>query len=122
MDIDHLTLSDGRSFPWSIILQGTLGNEQESFDKFLRELGTPLFRIESRLAAGNYDSLQPMTDQLLKRAAKTNGRSRYIACAASFHDRLNQGKREAASVPIIQILRMREQHPELKALDDRLGL
>ena len=122
MDIDRLTLSDGRSFPWSIILQGTLENEQESFDKFLREMGTPLFRIESRLIAGNYDSLQPMTDQLLKRTAKTNGRSHYIACAASFHDRLNRGNREAASVPLIQILRMRAQHPELKTLDDRLGL
>lgn len=122
MDIDTLMLSDGRSFPWSKILQGTLKEDQAAFDKFIQELGTPLFRIESRLAGGNYDTLQPITDQLLKRTANTQGRSHYIANAASFHDRLSQGNREAAAVPLINIIQMREQSPELKKLDGPLGL
>ena len=72
MDTDQLVLSSGQSVPWSKILQGSVGDKQETFDRFIREVGSPLFRIESRLAGGNYDSLQPLTNQLLTSTANTS--------------------------------------------------
>lgn len=122
MDVNGLVLDGGLQFLWSDILQGKVGQQQNKFDGFLKEIGLPLFRIQSRLAGGSFDDLQPMANQLLQISADKAGPTAYIANAASFHDFLSQGMREAAAVPLINILAMRTAAPDLKSLDRELGL
>jgi hypothetical protein len=122
LTIDGIVLAGGLRYSWSDILQGEVGDRQVEFDSALRNLGLPLFRVRTRMANGNFGDLQPMADHLLAQAGESGGRTAYIALAACFHDQLARGNREAAAVPLIRLLHIRQSAGDLSALDADLGL
>ncbi len=122
MDVNGLVLDGGLQFLWSDILQGKIDNQQKTFDRLVKEIGLPLFRIQSRMARGSFEDLQPMANQLLRLSKGISGPTAYIANAASFHDFLAQGNREAAAVPLVKLLAMRMEQPNLERLDREIGL
>ncbi len=120
MDFDGLHLEDGRSFAWDQVLQGEIeSNLRGDFDRWIADVGVPLFRIRTRLAAGDYGALQPFADDLVTqgRAAGSAGATMYLARSARFWSLLNRGEREAAAIPLLRLIQMRQTEPQLQGLD-----
>ncbi len=120
MSLDGLQLGDGRQLSWDQILQGTVdGQQQAEFDRWLAEIGLPLFRIRRRLASQDDGALQPFADQLVARCQNEGQASEalYLARCAQFRYLLFQGDREAALVPLLQMLNLRHNRPQLARLD-----
>lgn len=124
MDIQGVQLADGRRIAWDAVLRGDAGDRQPDFDRWLAEVGEPLFRIGRRLKSGDHGSLQPWADQLAARAARESAPSPalYLARSAQVQDRLHFGQRAAAVIPLLELLALRESAPELKRLDRLTGL
>jgi hypothetical protein len=120
MDIDGLTLDDGRHFSWDQILQGDVGTGQQSeFDRWLVEIGDPLFRVRQRLVSHDFATLQPFADRLAERAlaAGVENKTLYLARCAQLRSLLSHGRREAAVIPLLQILKLRAANPGFARLD-----
>lgn len=122
INIDGLVLAGGLRYSWADILQGNVGDQQVEFDSALTNIGLPLFRIRSRMENGNFAELQPMTASLVSQIGTSQGRTAYITWAAAFHDQLTRGNREAAVVPLLKLLSIRDKAGDLSELETRLGL
>lgn len=112
MTVEGVTLADGRNWRWDQIQEGDVGPQwQSEFERWLKEIGEPLFRVRQRLASRDYSSLQPHADELASHAIQYESTSSvyYLACCAKVRSALDQQQREAALVPLLELLRVRNE-------------
>ena len=122
MNVDRVTLSNGLHFFWDQILQGDIGEKQTEFDTFVSNIGLPLYRIRTRMAHGDFRQLQPMANDLLARVGESTGRTAFVTQSACFHHQLGQGNREAAVIPLLEILSIRKSLIDASEIESDLGL
>jgi hypothetical protein len=107
MDEDGVRLdavrADGSDrLTWDRIERGTVALDQPRFDKLLRELGPPLYRIRQRLKTGDYEGLLAPAEQVYPQLAPRRSLTAYMVCQALMWARLSSGKREAAVEPYLR--------------------
>ena len=104
-DEGGVRLDDERLITWDEIERATLvGERQTDFDKLLKELGEPLYRIRQRLKVGDYAGLQVPAEAIWPRYSGRRGESAYLVTQAVMWSRLAKGEREAAVAPYLQCL------------------
>lgn len=125
MSVEGIALEDGRSRSWDLIQEGEVSTEQQvEFDRWRTEIGEPLFRVRLRLASGDYASLQPHANDLASRTVQNEPNSSvyYLACCAQVRSCLYQKQREAALVPLLEILRLRNPTPPYMEIEELASL
>ena len=119
-DEDAIVTAKGRRIWWDHVLRGTVKpSQQQQFDRLLADIGTPLFRIRHRLAVGDYEALAETSEKLLAQYPQTspnekNCRAMFLASVGSYFARIENGKREHATLALIQASQLVIRFPELK--------
>ena len=102
-DEGGVRLDDERLITWDEIERATLAPERQvEFDKLLKELGEPLYRIRQRLKVGDYAGLHTPAEAVWPRYSGRRGESAYLVTQAVMWSRLARGEREAAVAPYLQ--------------------
>jgi len=101
-DPDGVKLQGEQVVPWDEIEKGTVSaSQQAEFDRMLKQLGEPLYRIRKRLDAGDYEGLlehaEPVSAHFVGRRSKTA----YMVFQALMWGRLAAGQREKALAPYL---------------------
>ncbi len=101
-------VADGKFHGWDQIQSSQLSdNRQAEFDRLLRDIGIPLFRIRHRLANRDWHSLPEVAEPLYAARSKTeltdaNRRNSYLICLAVYRGRMAAGKRAEVLLPFIE--------------------
>lgn len=99
-NLDGVRLDDGRVVGWYDIERGQVSaDKQAEFDRFLKEIGEPLFRVRQRLRVGDYRDLEVHVEPLYPRFAGRRSSTAYTVVQATMWSRIAQGRREAAVEP-----------------------
>lgn len=95
--------SGHRQVTWDEVQELRLASpaEQSQAEKLLKELGEPLFRLRSRLAAGNIAEIAQPAKQLYPRFVGLKGPSSRLVLQSSYLSHLHSGEREEAIVPYL---------------------
>lgn len=101
-DPDGVKLDDGKVLGWDAIENATVANDQEGFDKLLKQLSEPLYRIRQRLKIGDYASLEETADALYPLYKTRKSATAYMVVQAVMWSRLAVGKRESAVEPFLR--------------------
>jgi hypothetical protein len=113
-DSDGILLDDGKRFYWDQIYSGTVSEEnQQAFDRSISELGTPLFLINSRIAKRSFGLLRDPINSLKEREAELGPQNSILLQAARYFDSLNSGNRFDAVIPLLNIISLLDQSPDL---------
>jgi len=101
-DEDSVRLSNNTTLTWDEIDQGRLAEtKQAAFDKMLAELGTPLYRIRTRLKVGDYEGLLQVAEELYPRYANRRSKTAYLVQQALMWALIDAGRREEAVAPYL---------------------
>ncbi|MFI4876466.1 MAG: hypothetical protein ACIALR_14045 [Blastopirellula sp. JB062] len=106
LDEDGVNVADRGLVGWDQIERGSVGRQQEQFDKLLRELGGPLFRLRQRLSVGDFDGLADQAETLFPVYSKRKSETAYLVCQATMWSRQAAGRRAAALEAYFRILKM----------------
>lgn len=110
-DEDGVRLNDATVLSWAEIESAKItADQQAAFDKLLAELGNDLYRIQQRLAVGDYPGALPHAEALLDRYAGRSSDVAYMVMQATMWGRLAVGRREEALWPYLrcyEVLRAR---------------
>ena len=110
-DEDGILLENGDRYGWDRIERGTVATDkQPAFDRSLRELGEPLFRIRKRLDAGDYRELENEAETLYPRYRSRQSPTAYVVCQSVMWARLASGRREAAVEPYLRCFTILRSH------------
>jgi len=102
-DEDGVLMNGKQLIGWGEILEGDVAKEQQPrFDKLLKQLGEPLFRIRARLRTGNYLDALPQAEAVYPRFAGRDSPTAYMVFQALMWGRMAAGKREAAVEPLLR--------------------
>lgn len=103
LNLDGVRLDDGREVGWYDIERGQVSaDKQAEFDRLLKEVGEPLFRVRQRLRVGDYRDLEPHVEPLYVRFASRRSPTAYTVIQATMWSRIAQGRREAAVEPYLR--------------------
>lgn len=107
LDEDGLVLDQPRPggtnrITWDEVERGRVALDQSRFDRHLRELGLPLFRIRQRLKAADFRAIGPVAEELYPRFAERKSQTAYLVCQATMWSRLAAGQRESAVEPFLR--------------------
>src|SRR5262245_62916162 len=99
-DEDGIQL-EGTAAPltWDQVEAGTVDANQERFDKLLKDLGDPLFRIRKRMQDGSHKDLLEDAEKVFPQFAGRRSATAYMVCQGLMWARLEAGQREAAVEP-----------------------
>ncbi len=100
-DENGVVLDNGARLGWEEIEAGSVAQHQAEFDRMVRELGQPLFRIRQRLAVGDLIGLAQPTEALWSRYRSSRGPVAYRVAVSLMWARLAAGRREEAAVPAV---------------------
>jgi hypothetical protein len=112
-DRHGVRLSGGQVIAWQDAQSAELRDErQREFDQFLREVGTPLFRIQHRLALGDHQALREYVEPLFQDYVTNyqrfnNSRTNYLICLATLMSRLVSDNPSGAMLPFLHACRIR---------------
>jgi hypothetical protein len=81
---------------WDEISSAILTSEQARFDKMLKELGDPLFRIRGRLEKEDYSGIEQYARPLVPIYAKRRSATAYMVLQGLLRSRLENGQPEQA--------------------------
>lgn len=99
-DEDGAKLDDGSIVTWDNIEKATVdASKQEAFDKLLKELGEPLYRIRLRLKNADYEGLLKPAESVYSRYVGRRSPTAYMVFQALMWARMEHGQREAALEP-----------------------
>lgn len=112
MDVDGVVLSRGMRLRWDEIESGSLSANQGDFDRLLREVGGPLYRIRQRLKVGDYPGASEFAESLYPQFATRSSESAYLVLHAAMWSRIVAGRRELAVAPWLRCYAMLLQDPE----------
>ena len=102
-DEDGVVFDNGKTITWDVIDEGTVATaKQADFDKMLKELGEPLFRIKLRLRVGDYEELLEHAEAIYPRYADRRSPTAYIVFQALMWAREAAGQREKAVEPYLR--------------------
>jgi hypothetical protein len=115
-DGDGVELSDNRRLSWDEVLQATVEPErQESFNRYLSEIGLPIFRLKSRIRKRDWAAIgrvaEPLYQQLGIRElkAKNGDQTTKLICFGVMQSRLDRGDRSGAVTPFLQAVLIERQ-------------
>lgn len=107
-DPDAVKLVGGKSLTWDEIEAGTVaGDKQAEFNKLLKQLGDPLFRIRQRLSIGDYRGQLEFAERLEAIYATRNSDPAYWVALGLMWGRLAEGRREASLQPYLRCMEIR---------------
>ncbi|MCC9605398.1 hypothetical protein LOC68_23155 [Blastopirellula sp. JC732] len=106
LDEDGVNVEGQGIIGWDQIERGTVGNKQAEFDKLLKDLGGPLFRLRQRLSVGDYSGLSEQAEALFSTYAKRESETAYLVCQATMWSRQALGRPAAALEAYFRCLRM----------------
>lgn len=99
-DEDGVRLDDRRMIGWYDIEKARVADDQQAkFDRLLKELGGPLFRIRQRMRVGDYKDLASHTEAIYPRYVDRQSPTAYLVKQATMWSRIAEGRREAAVEP-----------------------
>ncbi len=99
-DEDGVRLDDDRVVGWYEIEKARVADDQQAaFDRMLKELGDPLFRIRQRLRVGDYKDLTKHTEAVYPRYMNRKSPTAYMVMQATMWSRIAMGRRESAVEP-----------------------
>lgn len=102
-DEDGVRLDNGKTITWDEIDRGTIdASKQAGFDKMLKELGAPLFRLKVRLNVGDYEGLLEHAEALYPRYVDRRSPTAYIVFQSLMWAREAVGQREKAVEPYLR--------------------
>lgn len=103
LDPDGVRLDDGRQIGWDSIEQGRVSSEfQAEFDRLLKSLGEPLYRIRQRLSVGDVRGLHEHAEAVYPSFVGRRSQTAYMVCQSLMWSRLAMGQREAAVEPYLR--------------------
>lgn len=103
LDEDGVLLDDGERITWDDIAEGTVeASKQAEFDKMLKELGGPLYRIQQRLKTGDYEGLLEHAEAVYPRYENRQSPTAYMVFQSLMWARLASGQREQAVEPYLR--------------------
>ncbi|UUO08004.1 hypothetical protein M4951_06725 [Blastopirellula sp. J2-11] len=106
LDEDGVNVDDKEIIGWDQIERGTVGLKQDQFDKLLKDLGGPLFRLRQRLSVGDYVGLAEQAEALFPIYAERNSETAYLVCQATMWSRQASGRPAAALEAYFRSLKM----------------
>lgn len=102
-DEDGVHLDDGKTITWDEIEKGTVENsKQADFEKMLKELGPPLYRIRQRLKVGDYEGLLEHAEAVYPRYLDRRSPTAYMVFQSLMWARVADGQREKAVEPYLR--------------------
>ncbi len=106
-DEQGVMLDSQKRIGWSKILQAKVDDQrQPEFDRYLREVGLPLFRLESRLEkrdwAGIGEVAEPMYDSLCSGSLVANEELKFLVCRATMESRCYRSQPMEAIEPFLR--------------------
>jgi hypothetical protein len=106
---DYIRSTSGTRYDWDAVLAADVADErQDEFDRLVREVGLPLFRLQQRTSnrdwAGLNEIAEPMYRQLSDQPDKrVDPRREFYICRAVGQSRLNLGQMERAAQPLLRV-------------------
>lgn len=115
-DLEGVVLDNQTRLGWHDIERATVGKDrQEAFDRQLKELGSPLYRIRQRLTTADYAGAKEPAEALFPRYATGRGETAYLVQQATMWGRIATGERERALVAYLQCWETLRGKPALAA-------
>lgn len=112
LDDDGVRLDDGSVLGWDEIEKGKVADSQQAdFDRYLKEVGEPLYRIRQRLSVGDVRGLLPHAEAVYARYADRDSATAYMVVQALMWGRLASGHREESLDPYLRCLEYLRLHP-----------
>ena len=104
-DAEGIQLSDGTQIGWDRVLKARVPERQAEFDRLIREVGLPIFRLKKRVGSGDWtgglEIAAPLFEQVIAGKLKMPEQQRYLVCLASYRGHLELGARERAVLPFL---------------------
>lgn len=101
-----VVLQSQRKLRWSQIRQATVEHDKQmEFDKFVLEVGLPLFRLESRLKNGDWAGLVDLVEPLYQKMesnSQPDPHNEFMICVAAMRARIYDAKRHDAVEPYLR--------------------
>jgi hypothetical protein len=99
---ESVRLSDDSELSWDQILRGQVKPEQQAeFDRNVREIGLPLFRLQKRIQVGDWARLNEITENLMIRYSGIDSETAKSVCLATAKGKLESGRRVEAVLPFL---------------------
>lgn len=99
---ESIVLDDGSQLTWDQVLKADLGdNRQAEFDRNIRDIGLPLFRMNRRIQIGDWSRLNAVADSLMIRYSGIDSPTGKAVCLAAAKGKLESLERAAAVVPFV---------------------
>ena len=119
-DDQQISTDDGRHYYWDQVFSGEVApNQQAEFERLLRDIGMPLFRIRHRMLIQDSRSLQVAEHLNQKysgiKATRENCRTKFIISLATFCHAHGESKRQQAMIPLFEMARLIKSFPVLKS-------
>ena len=108
-DEDGVIIDQGRPITWDQIERGILAEKQADFDKMLKEIGEPLYRIRQRLQVEDYASCLSHAEKIYPRFSERRSPSAYMVAQSLMWARIATGQREKALIPYFRCYEMLRQ-------------
>jgi hypothetical protein len=116
-DEDGVRLDDNRIVGWYDIEKATVADDQQAqFDRMLKELGLPLFRIRRRMRDGDYKDLARHVEAVYPRYMNRKSPTAYMVMQGTMWSRIALGQREAAVEPYCRCFQYLRSHPDANNL------
>lgn len=100
-DEDGVRLDNDRLLGWNEIESGRVADDQIAFDRYVKELGGPLYRLHLRLDDGDYRDALPHAEAVFARYAERRSVTAYQVFQGLMWGRLAHGRRESAIEPYL---------------------
>ena len=101
-DFQSIKLDDNTQLGWDQVFRATVQPERQAeFDKNIKELGLPLFRLRQRIAIGDWNRLNEIADRLMVRYSGVDSPTGKTVCIATMKGRLETRSRAAAVLPFL---------------------
>jgi hypothetical protein len=111
IDYDGISLSNERVLRWSQIESGDVGESQrDDFQRWLQELGLPLFRMEIRLKQGNPMDALPFAEPLQDVYGEQLGYTGFVVNLTLLRGKLSKGDRVPAYPALLRVIVALEQN------------
>ena len=101
-DQDSVRLSDGSELSWDLILRGQVAaDQQQEFDRYVREIGLPLFQMKQRIQVRDWARLNEAVDSLFVQYSGVDSAIGKTVCLASAKGKFETGARAEAVLPFL---------------------
>lgn len=101
-DQNAVRLSDGSELSWDQILRGHVAVDQQGkFDRYVRDIGLPLFQMKQRIRLRDWTRLNEIADLLFVQYSGEDSTIGKTVCLASAKGKLETGERAAAVLPFL---------------------